>query len=438
MKNPSLSSRRQFLKRSAMMAAAPTILPSRVLAAPSEKLNLAGVGIGGMGAGYLMAVSSENIVALCDVDHSFAAKTFAQYPAARRYTDYRELLEKEKHIDGVVIGTPDHWHAPVALAALELKKAVYCAKPLTHTVWEARKLTEAAKAAGVATQMSVQANANEEHRLIAEWIGAGLIGKVTEVHTWSNRPVWPQGITRPIETPAVPQNLDWNLWLGPAPQRPYNPAYHPFKWRGFWDFGCGALGDMGCHHFDPIFRALKLDAPVSVEAEGEGINDETAPNKATIIYEFPARGELPAVKVVWYDGGNKPPRPEELEPGRRMDSQYGGTLYIGDKGKILTGGLGESPRIIPESKMKEATLPEKTLARSPGHYKEWILAAKGGAPAGAEFSYGGPITETVLLGNVALRAGEKLAWDSAKLEVTNSTKANAFLTKEYRKGFAVT
>lgn len=427
--------RRHFLKSTALAAAAPLILPGRVLSEPSQKLNLAGIGIGGMGAGYLRAVSSENIVALCDVDHNFAAKTFAQYPAARRYTDYRKLLEKEKHIDGVVIGTPDHWHAPIALASLQLKKAVYCAKPLTHTVWEARKLTEAAHQAGVATQMSVQANANEEHRLIAEWIAAGLIGKVTEVHTWSNRPVWPQGIKRPTDTPQAPKNLDWNLWLGPAPERPYHPAYHPFKWRGFWDFGCGALGDMGCHHFDPIFRALNLTTPATVEAEGEGINDETAPDKATIIYEFPARGDQPPVKIVWYDGGNKPPRPEELEHGRRMDSQYGGTLYIGDKGKILTGGLGESPRIIPESKMKAATLPEKTLTRSPGHYKEWILAAKGGAPAGADFSYGGPVTEAVLLGNVALRAGEKLTWDPDKLEITNSATATALLSKVYRKEF---
>lgn len=427
--------RRQFLKRSLLAAGVPLVVPGRVPGAPSATLNLAGIGIGGMGAGYLEAVSSENIVALCDVDHGFAAKTFARYPKATRYTDYRKLLEKEKHIDGVVIGTPDHWHAPIALAALALKKAVYCAKPLTHTVWEARRVAEAAKAAGVATQMSVQANASEEHRLIAEWIAAGLIGQVKEVHTWSNRPVWPQGVVRPPETPAVPGSLDWDLWLGPAPERPYHPAYHPFKWRGFWDFGCGALGDMGCHHFDPIFRALRLAAPLTVEAEGEGMNDETAPNSATVTYGFPARGGLAPVKVVWYDGGRKPERPAELEPGRRMDSQYGGTLYVGDEGKILTGGLGESPRIIPEARMKELKLPPKSLARSPGHYQEWILAAKGGAPAGADFAYGGALTEAVLLGNVALRAGGKLDWDAAGMEVRRSPEATALLTKPYRAGF---
>jgi predicted dehydrogenase len=428
--------RRHFLRHSALVGCAPLVLPSRVLSEPSKKLNLAGIGVGGMGGGYLRAVESENIVALCDVDKNFAAKPFARYPKAKRYTDYRVMLEKEKHIDGIVIGTPDHWHAPIALAALALKKPVYCAKPLTHTVWEARILTEAAANAGVATQMSVQANANEEHRLIAEWISAGLIGKVTEVHTWSNRPIWPQGIDRPKDGPSAPETLDWNLWLGPAPERPYHPAYHPFKWRGFWDFGCGALGDMGCHHFDPIFRALKFTAPTSVEGESVGSNDESAPTKATIIYQFPARDELPPVKVVWYDGGRKPERPVELEPGRRMDSTYGGTLYIGDKGKILTGGLGENPRIIPEAKMKEATLPDKTLTRSPGHYKEWILAAKGGLAPGAEFAYGGPVTEAVLLGNVAIRADEKFTWDAPKLE-TSSAEANSYLSKEYRNGFEI-
>ncbi len=419
---------------------APLVVPRHVLGGkgqtPNDRLHLAGVGVGGMGGSYLNNLESESIVALCDVDSERASKVFAHYPKAKRYEDFRVLLEREKNIDGVVIGTPDHTHGIIAQAALELGKHVYCAKPLTRTIGEARRLTTLAAEAKVATQMSIQWNAKEAHRLIAEWIAADAIGPVREVHTWSNRPVWPQGLHRPKDTPPVPKHLRWDLWLGPAPERPYHSTYHPFKWRGWWDFGCGALGDMGCHHMDPIFRALQLGAPTSVKAEVSETFPETAPKASTITFQFPSREELPGVKLVWYDGGREPERPAELEEDRKMSDVFGGTLYVGDKGKLLTGGLGDGPRLIPESKMQAFSRPKPTLTRSPGHYQEFINACKGGPAAGAAFSYGGPLTETVLLGNVAIRAaGKTLEWDAPSMKITNDADANAFVDAVYRTGW---
>ncbi len=433
--------RRSFLHLGGSAAAAPLILPRRVIGGtdtppPSERLNLAGVGVGGMGANYLSALSSQNIVALADVDSRKAGKVFAHYSRAKRYEDFRILLEKEKHIDGVVIGTPDHTHAVIARAALDLGKHVYCAKPLTRTIGEARSITQKAAETKVATQMSIQWNAKDSHRILAEWIADGAIGEVTEVHTWSNRPIWPQGLKRPAETPPVPSYLNWDLWLGPAPKRPYHPAYHPFNWRGWWDFGCGALGDMGCHHLDPIFRSLKLTTPTTVTAEASDCFPETAPAASTITYQFPARQGLPQVKLVWYDGGRQPERPPELEEGRKMSDSFGGTLYIGRSGKILTGGLADSVRLIPEEKMKVYQRPEPSLPRSEGHYEEFIAACKGGPAAGANFDYGGPLTEAVLLGNVALRCpGETLEWDTTQLKITNLDEANAYVHADERQGW---
>lgn len=416
-------------------AAVPLVIANDLLGAraPSETLNLAGVGVGGMGANYLKELSSQNIVALADVDSEFAAKTFSQYPKAKRYEDFRILLEKEKHIDGVVIGTPDHTHASIALAAMDLGKHIYCAKPMTRTVAEARKVTQRAAETNVATQMSIQWNAKDSHRVLTEWIADRAIGDVTEVHTWSSRPIWPQGIERPRDSPPVPDHINWDLYLGPAPVRPYHPAYHPFKWRGWWDFGCGALGDMGCHHFDPIFRSLKLTAPTSVQAEASGLSKETAPKASTITYQFPKRDGFPPVKIVWHDGKRVPERPAELEANRQMGDHFGGTLYIGNKGKIMTGGLGDGVRLIPEKAMQAYKRPSATLPRSSGHYQEFIDACKGGQPAGANFSYSGPLTEAVLLGNVALRTpGERLEWDPNKMAVTNMAAANAFISSEDR------
>ena len=427
-----------------------TIVPRYVLGgagntAPSEKLNVAGIGVGGQGAGDLGAVSSQNnIVALCDVDWRQAGGTFRRYSNASKYKDFREMLDKEdKNIDAVVVATPDHIHAPASMAAIKRGKGVYCEKPLTHSVYEARKLAEAARKAGVATQMGNQGQASEQTRLMCEMVWDGAIGPVREVHVWTDRPnrglnsvYWPQGVDRPKDRPAVPDTLDWDLWLGPAPERPYNPAYLPFKWRGWWDFGTGALGDIGCHALDPIFRALKLGAPTSVEGISTLVNKETYPLASKVHYEFPARGDMPPVKVVWYDGGMRPPRPAELEDGRQVGDN--GKLFIGDKGKML------SERIIPESKMKEYGKPPQLLERSPGHHIEWIEACKGGKPAGSNFDHAGPLAEAVLLGNVALRPElkeignrKKLLWDPEKFEITNVPEANQFLRREYRDGWTL-
>ena len=448
MKNRKIS-RREFLG-SAAATAAFTIVPRHVLGGaghvpPSEKLNIAGIGVGGQGASDLGNVSSQNIVALCDVDWRHAAGTFNRYPNARKYRDFRKMLDKEdKNVDAVVVATPDHVHAPASMAAIRRGKHVYCEKPLTHSVYEARKVAEAARAHKVATQMGNQGQASERTRLICEYIWDGAIGPVREVHVWTDRPLrglnsvyWPQGVDRPTETPPVPDTLDWDLWVGPAPFRPYNPAYLPFKWRGWWDFGTGALGDIGCHALDPVFRALKLGYPVSVEAVSTLVNNETYAVASVVHYRFPARGDMPAVKLTWYDGGMRPPRPDELEDNRQIGTN--GALFIGDKGKML----GE--RLIPESRMREYGKPPQLLPRSPGHHQEWIDACKGGKPAGSNFpEHAGLLAEVVLLGNVALRPEMKekmnrtrLLWDGPNLKITNIPEANRFLKREYREGWSL-
>ena len=447
MKNRKIS-RRDFMGAAAATAAF-TIVPRYVLGGagnqpPSEKLNIAGIGVGGQGAGDLGNVSSQNIVALCDVDWRHAAGTFNRYPNAAKYRDFRVMLDKEdKNIDAVVVAAPDHIHAVASIAAIKRGKHVYCEKPLTHSVYEARRLAEAAREHKVATQMGNQGQASERTRLMSEYIWDGAIGPVREVHVWTDRPLnglnsvyWPQGVDRPKETPPVPDTLDWDLWLGPAPNRPYHPAYLPFNWRGWWDFGTGALGDIGCHAMDPVFRALKLGHPVSVEAISTLVNNETYPVASAVHYQFPARGDMPAVKLTWYDGGMRPPRPDELEDDRQIGSN--GALFIGDKGKML----GE--RLIPESRMKEYGKPPQLLPRSPGHHQEWIDACKGGKPAGSNFDHAGPLAEVVLLGNVALRPElkekmnrTKLLWDGPNLKITNIPEANQFLQREYRNGWSL-
>ena len=441
-------SRRDFLGGAAAVAAF-TIVPRNVLGGPrhippSEKLNIAGIGVGGQGSGDIGSVSSENIIALCDVDWKRAAGTFRRYPKARQYHDFRRMLDKEdKNIDAVIVATPDHMHAVASVAAIKRGKHVYCEKPLTHSVYEARKVAEAARKYKVATQMGNQGQASEGTRLMCEYIWDGAIGPVREVHVWTDRPLrglnsvyWPQGVERPTETPSVPKTLDWDLWLGPAPNRPYHPAYLPFKWRGWWDFGTGALGDIGCHSIDPIFRALKLGHPTSVEAASTLVNKETYPVASVVNYQFPARGDMPPVKLSWYDGGMRPRRPDELEDGRRLGT--GGVLFVGDKGKML----GE--RLIPESRMKEYKKPPQMIPRSPGHSEEWIQACKGGKPAGSNFDHAGPLAEVVLLGNVALRPELKekmnqtrLLWDGPNLKITNIPEANKFLRREYREGWTL-
>jgi len=433
--------RRDFMSTAAAVTAF-TVIPRRVLGGPrrtppSEKLNIAGVGIGGRGAGDLHELAGENIVALCDVDDEYAGRVFKNYPGAKKYRDFRRMLDRQKDIDAVMVATPDHSHAVIAMTAIKMGKHVYCEKPLAHSIHEVRKLTEAAREAKVATQLGNQGQASEEARLVCEFIWDDAIGPVRELHSWCNRPISPRGIDRPKDTPPIPETLDWDLWLGPAPQRPYHPCYHPFSWRGWWDFGSGVLGDIGCHQFVSIFRALKLDYPTSVEACSSGVNAETAPLASIVRYEFPARGDMPPLKLTWYDGGLMPARPEELEEGLRFGNADD-NLFIGDKGKML------GHRLIPEAKSKEYGRPPKVLPRSPGHHKEWINACKGGEPAGSNFDVSGPLTEVVLLGNVALRMGQqlyekglKLYYDGPNMKVTNLPEANKYIHSEYREGWTL-
>ena len=437
-------SRRGFVGSAAAAAAPFMIIPRHVLGGagqtpPSEKLGIAGIGVGGQGGNDIDHVSSENIVALCDVDDRHAARTFERYPNAKKYRDFRKMLETQQDIDAVVVGTPDHLHAVVSVMALKMGKHVYCEKPLTHSVYEARMVAEAAREAKVATQMGNQGQATEEARLVCEFIRDGAIGAVREIHGWSNRypRISPRGMARPAGTSPVPSTLDWDLWLGPAPYRPYiEGAYLPFVWRGWWDFGTGVLGDIGCHNFSAIFKALNLGPPTSVEATSTAaqcppeVTSESAPLASIVHYEFPALGDRPAVTLTWYDGGLMPRRPEELEQGRKMGGGDG-MLYVGDKGKML------NHRLIPESKMQEYTLPPKTIPRSVGHYKEWLEACKGGKAAGSNFEFAGPLAEAVLLGNMAIRTGEKLYWDGPNMKVTNVPEANALVHPEYREGWAL-
>jgi len=452
-------SRRRFVKDAAAVAAF-AVVPRHVLGGPrqvppSEKLNIAGIGVGGQGAGDLINVSSENIVALCDVDRRQAAETFKRFPKARQYSDFRVMLEKEnKNIDAVVVATPDHVHAAASMMAIKMGKHVFCEKPLTYSMYEAREIAKAAREAKVATQMGNQGHAGEGIRLICEWIWDGAIGPVREVHAWTTHAVWPQGMERPKETPPVPATLDWDLWLGPAPYRPYHPAYLPQFWRGWWDFGTGGLGDMGCHNLDPVFWALKLGHPTSVEAScsifvptitwDKPFNTESYPQASIVRYEFPEREGMPALELTWYDGGLMPRRPKELEDGRHMGDKLGGVIFVGDKGKLTCGSYGSNPRLIPESRMKEYKRPEPSIPRSVGHHKEWIEACKGGKPAGSSFDYAGPMTEVILLGNIAVRMclkaqekGLRLAYDGPNMKITNLPEANEYIHRKYRDGWTL-
>jgi predicted dehydrogenase len=441
--------RRGFLAGAAVTTAV-TIVPRHVLGgagniAPSEKLNIAGIGVGGMGASNLKQLESENIVALCDVDHEYAGKTFKRYPKAKVYTDFRKMLDKQNDIDAVVIATPDHTHAVIAAEAMRRQKHVYCQKPLTHDVYESRMLAKIAKETGVTTQMGIQGHSGEGARLVCEWIWDGAIGRVTEVDAWCSLSYYPFGHAywsskwsrRPAETPPVPATLDWNLWLGPAPERPYHPAYHPAVWRCWWDFGCGMMGDRGAHTLDPVFWALKLGHPTSVEATSLDLNPDTHPIASIVTYQFPARGDLPPVKLTWYDG-LRAPRPAELEDGRRMGHAEGGSLFKGSKGKLVAGVYGEDPRLIPESNMKAYKTPEKTIPRVEGsHEMDWVQACKSGRKAGADFEYSALLTEICLLGNVTRRIDARIEWDAENMKVTNLPQANKYVRTQYREGWSL-
>jgi predicted dehydrogenase len=448
-------SRRQFMGAAAT-AAAFTIVPRHVLGGqgntpPSEKVNVAAIGAGGMGAGNTgaCAEAGANIVALCDVDRNRAAESFKRFPNAKQYKNFVEMLDKEgKNIDAVIVATPDHVHAVASMAAMKRGKHVYCQKPLTRLVSEARAMTEAARKYKVVTQMGNQGHSGDGVRDICEWIWDGAIGEIKEVHAWTNRPIWPQGIDRPKGEDPVPPTLDWNLWIGPAPMRPFkalpdNPkesVYCPFRWRGWWDFGGGALADMACHVLDPVFWALKLKYPTSVQADSTPVNNETFPRASTVHYEFPAREGMPVVQVHWYDGGRVPEKPAALGD-MKIGQAASNVLFIGSKGVLRCGEYGDDPHLFPLALMREYKRPAQTLKRiKTGHEGNWLEAIRTGGQATSNFDYAGPLTEMVTMGNLAIRpenVGKKLLWDGQKMRVTNDEKANDYVQTHYRPGWSL-
>lgn len=435
--------RRGFLKTASVASAVlafPSLLRSQ---SPNNKLNLALVGVGNRGWSAVQGLKSENYACFCDVDDELAAKTYDEFPSVPRFRDYRKMFDRlGSQIDGVVVSTPDHMHFPIAMAALTLGKHVFVEKPLTHTIAEARKLDQLAREKKVATQMGNQGHAFEGMRLLKEWYDAGTIGEVRELHSWTDKPVWPQGVGMPDHSrlkPVVPATLDWDLWLGVAPWREYDPAYVPGNWRGYWEFGSGAIGDMGCHIMDGAYWALGLTQPTRVEAVGTRQTEVSPPPTSMVNYHFPARGTQPALKWSWYDGGLTPLRPADFEIGRQFPEE-GGTFIVGSKATVLANHTYSSVRIIPEVKMRESvgSLPTKTLPRvEGGHYAEWVRACKGGTPAGSNFEYSARLTETVLLGNLAIRTRRAIEWDASTMQVTNLPEANQYLTKTYRAGHGV-
>ncbi|MES2693656.1 MAG: Gfo/Idh/MocA family oxidoreductase [Verrucomicrobiota bacterium] len=443
---PNLS-RRTFLKSASVASAAtvafPHVMRSQGGVSPNSRLNIACVGVGGRGANAVEAVKGENLVAFCDVDEARAAKTFAAHPDVPRFQDYRQMFDKlGNSIDAVTVSTPDHMHFPIAMVAMALGKHVFVEKPMAHTVEEARILAKVAREKKLATQMGNQGHAAEGTRLLKEWYQAGVLGDIVEVHSWTNRPIWPQGVNAPDHSklvPVVPKTLQWDLWLGVAAQRAYDPAYAPFNWRGYWDFGTGALGDMGCHQMDGGFYAFDLEAPKSVNAVSAKATAISAPAASVVTYEFAARANRPAMTWMWYDGSMRPSLGPWFEEGRHMPDNS--TFIIGTKASVMADANYFTVRIVPETKMKELapSLPAKTIPRIPGgdHFMEWVGACKGGTPAGANFDYASRLTEMVLLSNVAVRARRKIEWDSAAMKITNVESANQFLTKQYRPGFGV-
>jgi predicted dehydrogenase len=455
---------------------------------PNERLNIASIGAGGKATSDIHACAeTENIVALCDVDEKNAAKTFNHFAKVPKYKDFRQMLEKEdKNIDAVIVTIPDFMHATAATWAMERGKHVYVQKPLAHTPWECRELIKAAAKYKVATQMGNQGYSNEGTRQCAEMIWAGEIGNVTEVHAWTNRPIWPQGLPTPPPPSPVPSTLDWDLWLGIAKERPYSDKYLPFFWRGFYDFGCGALGDMACHILGAPNLALQLGSPTSVEClSQEGKSDYYYPTKSVIRFDFPARGSMPPVKIFWHDGLKEQPnipgvpageilgdlprkyegtsksglKPQEAQiiggvfndgffaaqsqgsstsgAAHESSEDANGSLFVGDKGMITTGTYGEYTRLIPVEKMRDYKFPSEFLKRSPGHYRDWIRACKGGEPACSNFNISAPFAEWVVLGTLSLRFEGKLEWDGEKGKITNNSEANKLLKPKFRKGWKI-
>ncbi len=506
-------SRRSFIRNAAVAGAAVSIVPRHVLGRgftpPSDKFNVACVGVGGMGRSNLINLASQNIVALCDVDWGYTDKNLSRLdtdisnlqahidhpdaapatgkpapkidpekskqrldnilhlkndliPKAKRYSDYRKMLDQQKDIDGVVIATPDHMHATIALACMDVGKHVYVQKPLCWSVDEARRLSKRAAETKLATQMGNQGRSLDDTRTAVEYIWSGAIGDVREIHVWTDRPVgfWPQGVPRPkaavepldalkwdqsgVDTRLaaamagnypVPETLSWDLFLGVGPEVPYHPIYHPFNWRGWTDWGCGAIGDMGAHLLDVSMWALNLGLPTSIETVSTPFNGASYPSGELIFYEFPARGSMPPVKLTWYDGGLMPQKPEEL--GDEELIKEGGAIIVGSKGKLMHNTYGAHPRLLPQSLQESAGKPPEKLARIPGeaHELNWVDAAKGKGETDSPFSYSAKLTEVMLLGVVALRAGRKINYDGANMRITNVPDANQYLTRQYRQGW---
>ena len=437
--------RRSFVGEVAATSAAFTIVPSSVLGRrrrpPGDKLNVACIGVGGMGASDVRGIGAiENVYALCDVDERNAEGSFNAFPKAKRYKDYREMLDKEgKNIDAVTVTIPDHSHAAAAMLWLKAGKHVYCQKPLAHSIGEVRALEqEAARRPKQATQMGNQGHANEGTRQIREWVEAGAIGTVRTVELWTNRPIWPQGILRPTDMHHVPSTLEWDLWIGPAQPRPYHPAYQPFNWRGWWEFGTGALGDMACHIMDASFWTLQLNHPTRVTAESSQLFTETAPRGSRITYEFPASGSRPPVTVVWRDGNITPTRPHDWPADRPWPFDSSGQLWIGDSGTLVAGTYGEDPRLSDEKKNAElmAHPPAQKYPRTKGVYAEWTTAIREGKQPGSNFpGHAGPLTEMVLLGNLALRLGRPVELDPASGKILTPGIPAEWIEPVYREGW---
>ena len=510
-------SRRTFLEKAAVTSAAISIVPRHVLGRgytpPSDKFNVACVGVGGMGRSNLINLASQNVVAICDVDWGYTDRNLSRLdtdvanlqqhidhpdaapaagakpapkidpvkakarldnilhlkndllPKAKRYSDYRVMLDQQKDIDGVVIATPDHMHAAIALACMDLGKHVYVQKPLTWSVSEARQLVKRAAETKVTTQMGNQGHSLDDARLAVESIWAGAIGEVREIHVWTDRPVgfWPQGVPRPKAlTPEelaalkwdgggvdarlaaamaagnypIPDTLSWDLFLGVGPNISYHPVYHPFNWRGWTDWGCGAIGDMGAHLLDVSMWALNLGLPTTIETVSTPFNGVSYPCGTLTFYEFPARGSMPPVKLTWYDGGLMPPKPQELGEDEHLIHE-GGAILVGSKGKLMHNTYGAHPRLLPQSLQDSAGKPPQKLSRIPNedHEMNWVDAAKNKTQADCPFDYAAKLTEVMLLGVVSLRAGRKLEYDGANMRVTNVPEANQYFSREYRKGW---
>lgn len=450
------TTRREFMKRTAALSTAVWVSGQPLRAAsrsPNEKLNIAAIGAGGKGRVDIAGCSKENIVALCDADDNRAAETYKKYPNVPKFKDYRKMLEKRKDIDAVLVSTPDHHHAPASVMAMKLGKHVYCQKPLTHSIYESRRMREVAREMNVVTQMGNQGHAFGGSRQIVEMIRDGAIGPIREVHCWTDRPgkYWHQPVERPKVSPPPPAGLAWDLWLGPAPERPYGGpgVYCPHNWRAWWDFGSGALGDMACHVVDTAFWALELGAPTSAEATAEGATRESAPAWQIIRFHFPAREAkhdsrwkmgrtLPPVALTWYDSGKKPP--QELGDGKRLSSS--GTIFVGEKGRLYTPSEYSLRHVLlPEEKFVDYTGPEPYLPRNPrserAPYIEWIAACKGGPMSLSNFEYASRLTEAMLVGVLAVRLGKKIEWDAAHMRAKNAPEAAPMVKREYRHGWTV-